>query len=252
MFIQAAVAIVMATTTNLALAFVTLVISGTASVALISTMMTMVQIVLPAWIRGRGIAVYLLALQGSFAIGALLWGTVAEQTGLQTALIVSGIAMGITAVLLTRLRLSEFMHIDTEMVQIMPDPPTVTSVHDDDGPILVTAQWQIELERRDEFVTTMEPVRQALKKKGALSWHLVENVERPGHLLESFTMATWSEYKRLAGRATIADKEVLDAVTAASGSTLPPVEAHRVIKIRTGRRGGRIADTQLSPTEVEE
>ncbi len=231
MLIQAAVLIVVATTTNLGLAFVVLVIGGAAALALISTVMTALQIVLPAWIRGRGVAVFLLAFQGSFAVGALLWGTVAEQTSLQTALISAGIAMGISAVLLTRLRLSPYMGINTDMVQIMPTPPAVTSVHDDDGPILLTAEWQIDPNRRTEFVAAMDPARIALKQKGALRWHLVQDVEQPGRMLESFTMATWSEYRRLAERTTIADKDLLDALNAASGYVFPAIQAFRVIKV---------------------
>jgi MFS family permease len=244
MLIEAAVLIVVATTTNLVLAFIMLFIAGAATLALVSTVMTVLQIVLPAWIRGRGVAVYLLALQGSFAIGAFLWGTVAEQTSLQTALVAAGIVMAISAVLLTTLRLSRYMDINTDMVQIMPDTPTVTSVYDDDGPILLTAQWQIDPDRRDKFVAAMEPVRRALKQKGALSWHLVENVEQPGRMLESFTMATWSEYKRLAQRATMADKDVLDAVHDAAGSDLPPLQAYRVIKVRSRRKSHSGVDSQ--------
>jgi MFS family permease len=244
MLIEAAVFIVVATTTNLALAFVVFVIAGAATLALVSTVMTVLQIVLPGWIRGRGVALYLLALQGSFAFGALLWGTIAEQTSLQTALIAAGTLMAITAVLLTRLRLGRYMDINTDMLKIMPDPPTVTSVHDDDGPILLTAQWQIDIERRDKFIAAMEPVRRALQQKGALRWHLVEHVEQPGRMLESFTMATWSEYKRLSERATMADKDVLDALHDAAGSDLPPLQAHRVIKVSSRRKGHSGVNTQ--------
>ena len=239
MLVQAIVLIVMATTTSLGLAFVVSIIGGAAALALISTLMTALQIVLPAWIRGRGVAVYLLALQGSFAVGALLWGAVAEQTGLQTALISAGIAMGIAAVLSTRLRLSRYMDINTEMVQIMPTLPAVTSVHDDDGPILLTAEWRIDPAKRDQFVAAMDPVRNTLRQKGALRWNLVEHVEQPGRMLGSFTMATWSEYKRLAERTTIADKDLLDALNAASGYDLPAIQAHRVIKVPNRGRNNR-------------
>ncbi|MDK1030073.1 MAG: MFS transporter, partial [Anaerolineae bacterium] len=239
MLVQAVVLIVIATTTSLGLAFVVSIIGGAASLALISTVMTTLQIVLPAWIRGRGVAAYLLALQGSFAVGALLWGTIAEQTSLQTALISAGIAMGIAAVLIRRLRLSHYANINTEMVQIMPTPPAVTSVHDDDGPILLTAEWQIDPARRDQFVAAMEPARIALRQKGALRWALVEDVEQPGRMLESFTMPTWSEYRRLAERTTIADKDLLDALNAASGYEHPAIQAYRVVKVPTRGRNNR-------------
>ncbi|MDK1046395.1 MAG: MFS transporter, partial [Anaerolineales bacterium] len=151
----------------------------------------------------------------------------------------AGIAMGIAAVLIRRLRLSRYMDINTEMVQIMPTLPAVTSVHDDDGPILLTAEWRIDPAQRDQFVAAMDPVRNALRQKGALSWNLVEHVEQPGRMLGSFTMATWSEYRRLAERTTIADKDLLDALNAASGYDLPAIQAHRVIKVPTRGRNNR-------------
>jgi MFS family permease len=235
MLIEAAVFIVVATTTSLAVAFAVLVIAGVATLALVSTVMTSLQVVLPSWIRGRGVAVYLLALQGSFAIGALIWGAVAEQTSLRTALIAAGIALAVSAVLVTPLRLGRYMDIDTEVAVLFDDPPTVTSVHDDDGPILLTARWQIDSERRDEFVAAMVPVQRALKRQGALSFHLVEDVEKPGHMLESFTMATWSEFQRLPERFTMAERDIRDTLKTAAGSALPDLSAHRVIKLQSRR-----------------
>ena len=239
MLIEAAVFVVLGITTSLVVAFAVLVIAGAATLALVSTVMTVLQVVLPAWIRGRGVAVYLLALQGSFAVGALIWGTVAQQTSLRTALIAAGIGMAITALVLTRLHLSRYMDIDTDTAQLIDDPPAVTSVHDHDGPILLTAQWKIDPNRRDEFITAMESVRKALKRQGALSFHLVEDVRRPGHMLESFTVATWSEYQRLPHRATMADKAVQQALKDAAHTALPDLTAHRVINVRSRRNNPR-------------
>jgi len=193
--------------------------------------MTMLQLVLPAWIRGRGVAVYLLALLGSFSIGALIWGAVAEQTDLRTALIAASIAMAVSAIAVTGLRLGRLAAIDSSAAQLLPDLPAVTSTHDGDGPIAVVARWEIEPDRRDEFVSAMEPVRRALKRQGALSFGLVEDIERPGHMVETFTMATWAEYQRLPGRSTIDDSHILDALIERFGPDLPELTAHRVIKL---------------------
>ncbi|MCZ6811291.1 MAG: MFS transporter [Planctomycetota bacterium] len=235
MLIEAAVFVVLASTTNLGVAAGVIMVAGAATLAIVSTVMTVLQVVLPSWIRGRGVALFLLAVQGSFAVGALIWGGVAEQTSLQTALVSAGLTMAVSAVLVLPLRLSRYMDVDTDTATLLADPPTVTSVHDDDGPILLTARWQIDPAHRDDFVAAMEPVRRALKRQGALSFRLVEDVEQPGHMLESFTMATWSEYQRLPHRATMADKEIHVALVDAAGSEVPALTAHRVIKLRSGR-----------------
>ncbi len=235
MLIEAAVFVVLASTTNIGVAAGVLMVAGAATLAIVSTVMTVLQVVLPSWIRGRGVALFLLAVQGSFAVGALIWGGVAEQTNLQTALVSAGLTMAVTAVLVMPLRLSRYMDVDTDTATLLDDPPTVTSVHDDDGPILLTARWQIDPARRDDFVAAMDPVRRALKRQGALSFRLVEDVQQPGHMLESFTMATWSEYQRLPHRSTMADKAIHGALIDAAGSEVPALTAHRVIKLRSGQ-----------------
>jgi MFS family permease len=231
MLVQAVAIVLLATTTTIAVAIVALLIAGVATLAVVSTVMTMLQVVLPAWIRGRGVAVYLLALLGSFSIGALIWGAVAEQTDLRTALITAAIAMAISAIAVTGLRLSRLSAIDSSAAQLMADPPAVTSLHDRDGPIAVVARWEIGPDRRDEFVSAMQPVRRALKRQGALSFGLVEDVERPGQMVETFTVATWAEYQRLPGRSTVDDSHVHEALIEQFGPDLPDLIAHRVIKL---------------------
>jgi quinol monooxygenase YgiN len=199
--------------------------------------MTVLQIVLPAWIRGRGVAVYLLGLQGSFAIGALVWGAVAEQTSLQTTLIAASVAMVVGSLLTAPLRLGTYMAIDTNPARLIGDPPSVTSVHDSDGPILITVDWDIEPAKRDAFLSAMQPVRTALKRQGALSFHLVEDVENPAHMIESFTVATWSEYRRLPQRSTMADKDIHDALVEVVGHDLPSIAVHREINLNSKRNG---------------
>ena len=121
------------------------------------------------------------------------------------------------------------------MAQLIDDPPTVTSVHDDDGPILLTVNWQIAPDQREDFIAAMQPVRKALKRQGALSFHLAEDVKRPGHMIESFTMATWSEYRRLPQRSTMADKAIHDGLVAVAGPDLPGFAVHREIRLESLR-----------------
>lgn len=231
MLLQAGAFVLLATTTTIGVALIALVIAGVATLAAVSTVMTVLQVVLPAWIRGRGVAVYLLALQGSFALGALIWGAVAEQSSLRTALIAAAIAMAVGAFGVTGLSLGRYTGVDSSTAKLMPDPPAVTSMHDNDGPIAVMARWQIEPDQHDRFVAAMEPVRRALRRQGALSFHLVEDVERPGHMVETFTVATWAEYQRLPQRSTVDDKALHDDLIATFGPDLPDLIAHRVIKL---------------------
>jgi hypothetical protein len=86
------------------------------------------------------------------------------------------------------------------------------------------------------FTVLLRPVRKALKRQGALSFHLVEDVERPGHLVESFTLATWSEYRRLLQRVSVADKAIHQALVDVTGPELPGFTAHGETRLDS-RRG---------------
>jgi hypothetical protein len=81
----------------------------------------------------------------------------------------------------------------------------------------------------------MEAVRTSLRRQGALSWHLAEDVSDPESMLESFTVATWSEYQRLPERVTVADEQVESQLLEAVGSQMADMVAYRVIDVHDSR-----------------
>ncbi len=230
MVVQAAVLATMAQTTRIPVALAALVAGGIALLLWISSVMTVLQAVLPAWIRGRGVAVYLLALQGTFTVGAIFWGGLAERVGVPATLVAAAAVMAIAAPMVFAIRLAAYVDVDARPMPFV-DLPTATSVHDEDGPILVTAEWRVLPEQRAAFLAAMRRVHRGLKRNGAIRFHLVEDVNEPGRILESFTMATWAEFQRIPERTTAADKAVEDALRAASGGELAPLRAHRTLDV---------------------
>jgi MFS family permease len=229
MTLIAGVFIVLSLSTELWLALLVLVAAGAATLAIISTVMTAIQTLLPAWVRGRGLAVYLLFLQASFAVGAVTWGLVAEAIDLGPTLFAAGIAMLLVALVTVPFRLARYADVDSEAEQLLSDPVTVTSLHADDGPILLSVRWAIDPDRVEEFSQVMASVRSALKRQGALAFHLVEDLDEPGVLYEHFTVATWGEYQRLPKRATVADRKVEDELRKfVPDGELPQIKSYHV------------------------
>ena len=222
---------VLASTTSFVASLMVLIVIGVGTLLLISTSMTMLQVVLPAWIRGRGVSVYLLALQGTFAVGAFVWGLVANATSLTGALRGAAVVLVVGGVATWFLHLDRYVDTATESAALQFQPITSGSVHDSDGPILLTARWHIQEGQRNAFVAAMTPIRRALRRNGALSWQLAEDVTEPGVFVEAFTMATWSEYQRLPERTTVDDKHLEEALFAAAGTDIPTVSAHRVLDL---------------------
>jgi len=56
-----------------------MLLSGVAWLVVVSSFNVAVQTAVPAWIRARALAVYMLVFAGGLSVGSLLWGTLATH-----------------------------------------------------------------------------------------------------------------------------------------------------------------------------
>ena len=63
---------------------------GTAWIAILTTLNATTQGILPNWVSGRGLAIYLMVFNGAMAAGSMGWGFVAQGIGTDAALLVAG------------------------------------------------------------------------------------------------------------------------------------------------------------------
>jgi predicted MFS family arabinose efflux permease len=61
-------------------------IAGASSIVALTTFFVSVQVALPEWVRGRGLAIFLTAYFGALTLGSALWGEVATARGVPFAL----------------------------------------------------------------------------------------------------------------------------------------------------------------------
>ena len=66
-----------------------LLVAGLAWMTVTSTLQAELQLVLPAWVRARGLSIYTLTFMGAQTAGALLWGLAASSAGLQPAVLLA-------------------------------------------------------------------------------------------------------------------------------------------------------------------
>lgn len=71
------------------LAVLLLVVLGMGWITALTTFNSVAQAILPNWVRGRGLAVYLTVFNGAMAAGSLGWGLVAREIGVPYALAAS-------------------------------------------------------------------------------------------------------------------------------------------------------------------
>ncbi|MEV0676482.1 MFS transporter [Actinosynnema sp. NPDC050436] len=200
-----------------------MLVAGAGWIAVLSTLNATAQVLLPAWTRARALAYYQLVFMGGQAVGALVWGTVADVLGVRGALVVPAVAMVLVVAVAARaLPLTE-RQLDTSPAGLWDAPPQLPDV--ERGPVLVTVRWRVDEPDAAAFVEAMSKVGRSRRRTGATLWGLFRDLEEPDTYLETFTVATWREHLRQhLERGTGTDVEVEEAARAlASG---PPEVRH--------------------------
>lgn len=67
-----------------------LLLAGVAWVAVVATVNVAAQMALPAWVRARGLSIFMIVFNGMMAIGSAFWGPVANAVGIPATLVLSG------------------------------------------------------------------------------------------------------------------------------------------------------------------
>jgi quinol monooxygenase YgiN len=150
-------------------------------------------------------SIYQMALMGGSAAGSLLWGQVAGMTNVRSAVIAAAV-FGPLALLITR-RVSVEGSGDEDLTPALPASAPEVAVHvaPDDGPVMVTVEYQIDPARAEDFARVMQVTRQARLRQGVLSWALLRDTSVPGRYIEYFVDENWVEHQRRLERFTAAD-----------------------------------------------
>ena len=96
----------------------------------------------------------------------------------------------------------------------------------DDGPVLITVEYEIDADEAERFVPAMEELGRIRRRDGAYRWGLYGDLERPGVYLETFVVDSWSEHLRQHERLTVADLELTRVAKSFPRGAEPPVVRH--------------------------
>ena len=206
----------------------TLILSGIAWMAVTSTLQAELQLILPGWVRARGIAIFTVTFMASQTGGALLWGLIADQVGLRPAVLGAAGAVGVGVVAALFLRVPETGHLDPRLAApYWTDPELAFDPEPDTGPVLVAVRFTVAAERQEGFLEAMIKLRRSRRRTGAISWELYRDGERPDRFVEIFRIASWEEHLRQhEGRLTATDRVIEEAALAFSD---PPAEAEHLL-----------------------
>jgi transmembrane secretion effector len=193
-------------------ALVACVLAGICWIAVLATVNVSAQVALPAWVRGRGLSIFVAVMFGSLTVGSALWGKVAEWAGLPAAHLIAAAAALVTIPLLWRWRLQTGAALDLTPSMHWPAPVLAQDVEEDRGPVLVTVEYLIRPEDRVPFTEALTKLGDERRRDGAFDWWLFEDVAQPGRFVETFMLDSWIEHMRQHARVSNADRELQERV----------------------------------------
>jgi len=202
--LQAASMAVLASTEHIGVALPAMFLGGAAWITTANSLSVSMQLGLPNWVRARGMSIYQMALMGSSAVGAAVWGQVATMTSVPVSLFIAAVSSLITMYLAIQAMPDTGTTDDLTPQRLTqtPAPPLIISP----GQVVITIEYTVDPERAAEFRLLMktEGRRQRLRH-GALSWELLHDINHPHRFLEVIVDESWTEHLRRFDRNTASD-----------------------------------------------
>lgn len=185
-----------------------LVPAGAGWMCLVSRMNASLQLLLPNWVRARGFGIYQVVFAGAQALGALLWGQVAEAFGLPATFVAAAVVMLLGTATVFWLPVHEHDDADRSPAIFWAEPHIMLEPHLDEGPVLVSVIYRVRGERADGFVEAMDAVRLTRLRTGATRWGLFRDGADPLRFVEVYQVPTWEDHLRQhEGRMTGSDED---------------------------------------------
>jgi len=220
--LYALAALALAHVQNIGLLGVAMLATGVAWISILSALQVSAQMTLPAWVRARGLAAFVVVLMGGMAIGSILWGQVATRIGIPDALTAAAAGMVVAIGLTWRYKLGHHEVLDFTPSLDWAAPVLAETPEPDSGPVMVTIEYRVQPAKRADFVTAMQAVREMRRRNGAYFWELLHDSADPARYMECFMDESWVEHMRQHERASIADRDILQRAKqflVAGGST---------------------------------
>jgi MFS family permease len=217
-------------------------LAGVAWVTNLTCLYTSAQNVLPDWVRGRGLAIFLTVIFGTMTLSSATWGDIAAKTSLPAALLLAA-AGAIVAIPLTwRWKLQQSATLDLSPSHHWAMPQTHEEIDDDRGPVLVKIEYRIDPKDGVAFLRALDELGFERRRDGAFAWGIFEDAGELGRFEETYLIETWLELMHLRERVTNADRVLEDEIR--DMLIAPP----RIEFLIAAEPGPRVRDRRTEPT----
>jgi predicted MFS family arabinose efflux permease len=185
--------------------------AGVAWINTLTCLYTSAQNVLPDWVRGRGLAVFLTVIYGTMTLCSAAWGEIAARSGLTTALLIAAAGAIIAIPFTWRWKLQQGS-LDLSPSQHWTLPETREEIDNDRGPVLVKIEYRIDPKDSAAFVRALDELGFERRRDGAFAWGIFEDAGDLGRYEEAYLIESWLELMHLRERVTNADRVLEDEI----------------------------------------
>jgi MFS family permease len=170
------------------------------------------ELVLPAWIRARGLSVFQMFLFGAQAVGAVLWGAIGDVFGVVPAFLIAALFLLVGVATFRLWPFFDISQIDTSTAPIWPEPELAIDPELKGGPVVIETVYMVASAKEEAFLDVMSHLRRSRMRTGATWWGLFRVGEKGHKFVEMFSTPSWEEHLRqhryrLTGNDATFDKE---------------------------------------------
>jgi MFS family permease len=206
---------------------------------------------MPDWARGRMNATMTMVAQGATALGGIIWGVTAHHAGVVPTFLGAAV-FGLLVMIIVRVVPGFQISIDfTKGLRFESAPVSNFSQSLDpgrlpapkDGPVSITAEFNVEPTRRNECIELMRDARLIFLRNGAYRWHLYEDLKQPNKFRMEVVVPSWKQHVLQRERMTKNEKQVIDNLRSLRTDPNPPEEwvslsVEKEVLNKTVRTGG--------------
>ena len=197
---------------NPAIVLCACLVAGASWTLILTSLYVSAQVALPDWVRGRGLAILLTAIFGAMTVGSAAWGQFASMAGLPIAHFAAAVGAALAIPLTWRWKLQTAIGLDLTPSMHWHKPIANHKVENNQGPVLVTAEYRIDIKDRTIFIKALHELAHERKRDGGFAWGLFEDAADAGRFVETFLIESWLELMHQHERVTNADRMFEDQI----------------------------------------
>lgn len=162
----------------------------------------------PRWVVGRALATFHAALAGGIAIGAWLWGGLAEMIGIELTMVVAGVTVLSSCLLEYFWPMPRRYNSDIDSLPSHVDPTVNINILGISGPILIIVEQEVPVENAKSFYELALKTQTIMERNGAHQAVILRDIENPRLWTRHWQYPTWNDYLRARDRPTQTERNL--------------------------------------------